>query len=100
MSDEVKLDNIKKISESRDSLISIATMSIGEGADLIGVDAVILSSGGKGSIRLLQRIGRGMRLFPEKKEVLVFDFQDWFHPSVLLRHSNDRARIFKNSYKE
>lgn len=90
---------INHISNTEDACISIATMSIGEGADLVKVDAVILASGGKGSVRFLQRIGRGMRLSEGKSEVLVFDFNDWFNPT-LSRHSKQRKSNFKKTYEE
>ena len=89
---------IKHMSETKDPCVSIATMSIGEGADLVSISAVILASGGKGSIRFLQRIGRGMRLSEGKNEVLVFDFNDWFN-KTLSSHSRQRKKHFENIFK-
>ena len=86
-------ENIKKISASTKGLISIGTMAVGEGTDMPNISAIILASGGKASIRFLQRIGRGTRLTNGKNEVIVVDFEDWFNP-VLLKHFRERKRIF------
>lgn len=89
--------NIKKIGHSTGGLISIGTMAVGEGTDMPNISAIILASGGKASIRFLQRIGRGTRLTNGKNEVIVVDFEDWFNPT-LLKHSRERKRIFKKYF--
>lgn len=85
--------NIKKIGSCTTGLISIGTMAVGEGTDMPNISAIILGSGGKASIRFLQRIGRGTRLSNGKTEVIVVDFEDWFNPT-LLKHSRERKKIF------
>jgi superfamily II DNA or RNA helicase len=97
--DKEKEDAVEFISKEQGPCISIATMSVGEGADLVSVSAVILASGGKGSIRFLQRIGRGMRLSKEKETLIVRDFDDWFHPT-LMKHSRMRRNIFNRIYRK
>ena len=93
MNDKEKDKNIKTVSFGDGGMVSIATMAVGEGANLVNVDAVILAGGGKGSIRFLQRIGRGARKTATKFEVLVIDFEDWFNPT-LAKHSRMRKEIF------
>lgn len=85
--------NIQKITKCETGLVTIATMSIGEGINLVNVSTVFLASWGKSSIWFLQRIGRGLRKSANKTILKVFDFKDWFHPT-LLRHSLSRQRIF------
>ena len=91
---------ILKVGE-RKTGISLGTMSVGEGTDMPNLTVIILASGGKSSIRLIQRIGRGARLGTElsKKSFKVFDFFDWFHPT-LLRHSIARKRIYEDYFKD
>lgn len=91
---------IEKVGK-RTSGICIGTMSVGEGTDMPNIDVVILASGGKSSIRLLQRIGRGARKGTDQSKVLfeVFDFFDWFHPT-LIRHSMKRKQIFEEYYQK
>lgn len=89
-------ENIKTIGKTTKGLISIGTMAVGEGTDMPNISAIILASGGKASIRFLQRIGRGTRLVNGKNEVLVIDFEDWFNPT-LLKHFRQRKSTF-NKY--
>lgn len=89
--------NIKTIGSSPGGIISIGTMAVGEGADMPNISAIILASGGKASIRFLQRIGRGTRLTNGKSEVIVVDFEDWFNPT-LLKHFRARKNIFKKYF--
>lgn len=93
MNDVEKDENVKIVSETTGGLVSIATMAVGEGANLVNVDTVILAGGGKGSIRLLQRIGRGIRKTDSKKEMLVIDLEDWFNP-ITSKHSRIRKQTF------
>lgn len=81
--------------------ICLGTMSVGEGTDMPNLDVIILASGGKSSIRLLQRIGRGARLGTEfdKTGFLVIDYNDWFHPT-LARHAYKRKLIYNDYFKE
>lgn len=85
----------------RDRGICIGTMSVGEGTDMPNLDSVILASGGKSSIRFLQRIGRGARkgTGQDKRSFKVTDYFDWFH-TTLMRHSIQRKNIFEKYYKE
>jgi superfamily II DNA or RNA helicase len=96
MDQEEKEENIRKVKEGN-GIISIATMAVGEGTDLVNVDCVILASGGKGSIRVLQRIGRGTRKTASKRGLLVLDFDDWFHPT-LAKHSRIRKQLVLKYY--
>jgi superfamily II DNA or RNA helicase len=94
---KINNSNIKKIAQTTSGLISIGTMAVGEGTDMPNISAIILASGGKASIRFLQRIGRGTRLTNGKNEVIVIDFEDWFNPT-LLKHSKERRKIFKKYF--
>lgn len=94
-----KDENVKIVSDTTTGIVSLATMAVGEGANLVNVDVVILAGGGKGSIRFLQRIGRGIRKTSTKDTMLVVDFEDWFNPT-LARHSRARRKIFKETFGE
>jgi superfamily II DNA or RNA helicase len=97
MKQSTKDENIETISFTDTGVISIATMAVGEGANLVNVDVVILAGGGKGSIRFLQRIGRGIRKTEKKDEMLVVDFEDWFNP-ILSKHSRIRYKMFREMF--
>jgi len=64
-----------------------------EGIDVRGIKVVVLAAGGKSKIKLLQRIGRGMRKQKGKFDVLVVDFYDDEIP-LLKRHSKARFKVY------
>jgi superfamily II DNA or RNA helicase len=93
MKTSLKDQNIDTVSHADTGIISIATMAVGEGANLINVDIVMLAGGGKSSTRFLQRLGRGIRKTKTKDEMILLDFNDWFNPT-LMRHSRERKKTF------
>ncbi|QXN70836.1 putative intein containing helicase/endonuclease protein [Bacillus phage vB_BspH_TimeGriffin] len=78
-----------------DLKILVASTIIDEGVDMKSIGCMILAAGGKSMRQQLQRIGRGLRLNGiDGNSVMVFDFYDQTN-SFLLRHSNERIKIFK-----
>jgi len=80
--------------ENGDLPIVIATTILDEGVDVPCIDVIILACGGKAEIRLLQRIGRGLRKNAAKEELLIIDFAHFTH-KWLLDHSLRRLKIYK-----
>lgn len=72
----------------------ISSPILDEGIDVTGINVVVLASGGKSKIRLLQRIGRGMRKAKGKRSFDVVDFWDAETP-LLLKHSKQRLKIYQ-----
>jgi len=56
--------------------VIIATSIFDEGIDLPFVDVLVIAAGGKSSVRLVQRVGRVLRLFPGKGNAIICDFVD------------------------
>lgn len=56
--------------------VLIATPIFDEGVDLPELDVIVLAAGGKSAVRLLQRIGRSLRVSPGKTHAMVHDFLD------------------------
>lgn len=78
-----------------DGSVVIATAAIfGEGVDVPAVDLLVLANGGKGHIKLLQNIGRGMRAKDNGNRLEVIDFVD-DTSEYLLEHSLARALIYE-----
>lgn len=72
----------------------VATNVFGEGIDADGIDYIILAGAGVSHIRLLQRIGRGLRFREGKEEVIIHDFIDT--PSKhLLSQSEQRLATYE-----
>lgn len=73
--------------------VYIASPIFDEGIDVPGVDVVILAAGGKSRIKLLQRIGRGLRAKDGRNVVTVYDFIDDTN-KYLLSHSESRIDTY------
>jgi len=74
--------------------IVIATPIFDEGVDVPSVDLLVLAGGGKGHIRLLQRLGRGMRQKGGDNVLRVVDFVDDTSRHLLL-HSLKRCELYE-----
>lgn len=97
MDSKEKERNIKIIGKEKGQMLSIGTMAIGEGTDMPNISAVVLGAGGKSTIRLLQRIGRGSR--KTQDEFIVVDFKDTQH-TRLYNHFKERYKTFMNEFEE
>jgi superfamily II DNA or RNA helicase len=67
----------------------VASPIFDEGVDAPAIRHLVLAAGGKSDVKLLQRIGRGMRRKEGGKHLEVLDFIDGTNP-YLLRHSEQR----------
>ena len=94
---EAREDAIKSF-ENGDTPILLAQSEImGTGIDLAGgCDAMIIGSGGKGEIGVVQKVGRGMRKNTNMK-VSIYDFYDNMCYDTL-SHSKKRKNIITNVY--
>lgn len=72
--------------------VLLASEIFGTGIDIPnGIDVLINAAGGKASVPILQRLGRGLR---GKDEVKVYDFMDKHH-NTLHKHSKERLSIYQ-----
>jgi len=71
--------------------VIVATPIFDEGVDLPELEVVVLAAGGKSAVRVLQRIGRALRIAPGKTEATIHDFIDT-GSKYTFRHSMDRVR--------
>lgn len=85
-------EEAKKRLESGEIRCVIASKIFDIGVDLPTLSALIIASGGKSSVRALQRIGRVIRKAPNKKRAIVIDFADQAH--FLKDHSRARFKIY------
>lgn len=74
--------------------VVMATTIFDEGVDVPALAKVILASGGKSQVKLIQRVGRALRLHAGKKEALVIDFADEHH-AMLKRHAEERRAVWR-----
>jgi superfamily II DNA or RNA helicase len=83
---------LDKLRQGEGSVV-IATPIFDEGVDVPSVDLLVLAAGGETHIRLLQRIGRGMRR-KDSNTLKVVDFVDDTN-KYLLTHSQHRAELYE-----
>ncbi|MDO8610945.1 MAG: helicase-related protein, partial [bacterium] len=74
-------------------LICIASTIGDEGLDIPTLNCVIIAGGGKSPIKCKQKVGRAIRMYPEKKMSIIFDFLD--KGKYLTRHSKKRMFLLK-----
>jgi superfamily II DNA or RNA helicase len=72
----------------------VATTIADEGLDIRPLEALVLLGGGKSSTRALQRVGRVLRTFGNKKNAIVIDFDD--KAKFLQDHSKKRQEIYES----
>ena len=85
-------DEAKEKLEKREINCILASSIFDIGVDLPSLSGLIVASGGKSSIRALQRIGRTIRTYPNKQRVAIIDFVD--NAPFLLNHSVARRDIY------
>jgi superfamily II DNA or RNA helicase len=66
-----------------------------EGVNCPKIETVVLAGAGASEIKLIQRLGRGMRIAEGKDSFKVIDFQDNTH-KILLLHSMRRQKKYRN----
>lgn len=74
--------------------IMVCTPIFGEGVNIPDISTIILASGGKSHIQLLQRVGRGLRK-GISNELHAYDFLDLTN-KFMIEHSNERYGIYKS----
>ena len=73
--------------------VYVASTIFDEGVDVPAINTLILAGGGKSGIRLLQRVGRGLRQKPGENVLKVHDFIDDTN-KYLMKHSEDRIDVY------
>lgn len=88
-------DEVKKMMEVEDNIICIAITKIfSTGINIKNLHNIILCAGGKSSITVVQSIGRGLRLHPNKTQLNIIDIVDNGH-KYAMRHAEKRLKIYQ-----
>jgi superfamily II DNA or RNA helicase len=88
---EVRMEAKQKLEDKEINCI-LASSIFDLGVDLPSLSGLVLAGGGKSSIRSLQRIGRVIRKYNNKKFAAVIDFID--DAPFLKKHSKSRYNIY------
>ncbi len=77
--------------------IVIASKIYGEGVDIPNLKTLILAGGGKSSVKIVQQIGRLLRIFPGKEKAIIYDFTSDI--KYLKKHFQVRLEIYKGLFE-
>lgn len=79
--------------------ILVASTIFDDGVDIPEIHSVILAGGKKSPVKLLQRIGRGLRKSSTKSKVKIINFYDHMFPS-LEKHSKERIKVLEEEFNK
>jgi superfamily II DNA or RNA helicase len=87
-------ERIKKIMEYKDNVICIAISKIfSTGINIKNLHYIIFAGGGKAKIKILQSIGRGLRLHHSKQQLFIVDLADQLQYGI--RHYRKRSEFYE-----
>jgi superfamily II DNA or RNA helicase len=87
-------EEVKKLMEKENDIICIAITKIfSTGINIKNLHNIVLAAGGKSSVTVVQSIGRGLRLHPDKKELNIWDIVDTNY-KYSKKHAEKRQEIY------
>lgn len=89
---KVRRATVKEVREGKIPVL-IASTIFDEGLDLPELRSLILAGGGKSKVKMLQRLGRGLRKDEDKDIITVVDFVDT-SCKLLKNHSDERRQVW------
>jgi type I site-specific restriction endonuclease len=92
-------EKIRKIVDTEKDAIIIGSSAImSTGINIKSLTNIIFAINGKSSIRLLQSVGRSLRLHEDKEKAKIFDIVDDLsvgkHRNFTLQHFLERVKIY------
>jgi superfamily II DNA or RNA helicase len=88
-------EKIRKLMENRNDVIVIAISKIfSTGINIPNLHNIIFSSAGKAKIKIMQSIGRALRLHPTKTLARIFDISDNMKYSK--NHLDERIKLYES----
>jgi len=86
-------EKVKKDFENGELQCLIASSVFDIGVNIPCLDSLIMAGGGKSTVRALQRVGRVIRTFKNKKNAIIVDFID--NARYLDKHTATRIAIYE-----
>ena len=89
-------EEIRGLVESHSNSTTIASFgTFSTGINIRNIQNIVLASPSKSKIRVLQSLGRGLRISPSKDSILVYDIADNLgNDNYTLRHFTERLNIY------
>ena len=94
---DVEVDERRKIQQLMETETNVIVIAISKifstGINIKNLHYIIFANGGKAKIRIIQSIGRGLRLHKDKKQLIIFDIAD--NLIYGQRHVEQRKELYK-----
>ena len=95
---DVEVEERRKIQQLMETNTNIVVIAISKifstGINIKNLHYIIFANGGKAKIRIIQSIGRGLRLHKDKKQLIIFDIAD--NLIYGQRHVEQRKQLYKS----
>lgn len=87
-------DRVRQLMEETDNVVVVAISKIfSTGINIKNLHYIIFACGGKAKVKIVQSIGRGLRLHKDKSKLNIFDIADSYHYSE--RHLEKRILLYE-----
>ena len=87
-------DKVRQLMETKDNIVVIAISKIfSTGINIKNLHYIVFACGGKAKIKIVQSIGRGLRLHDNKDKLIIFDIADNYHYSQ--KHLHKRISLYE-----
>ena len=87
-------DKVKALMENSTNVVCIAISKIfSTGINIKNLHYIVFAGGGKAKVKIIQSIGRGLRLHKDKKGVIIIDMADMLYYGN--QHYNKRMKLYK-----
>jgi len=96
-SSEKRSEYIEKLEKGKIKALISSTI-FDEGIDIKNINVLVIAAAGKSYAKIIQRIGRGMRVREGKSSIYVVDFDD-IHNKYTKKHSAKRIKICRETYE-
>jgi superfamily II DNA or RNA helicase len=88
-------EKMRKLMEERSDIIAVAVSKIfSTGINIPNLHNIIFASAGKAKIKIMQSIGRALRLHPTKSMATIFDIAD--NTKYGKNHLKERLKLYEN----
>jgi superfamily II DNA or RNA helicase len=90
-------EKVRQLMESTDNVVVVAISKIfSTGINIKNLHYIIFACGGKAKVKIVQSIGRGLRLHKDKDKLVIFDIADSYHYS--LNHLEKRILLYEKEH--
>lgn len=86
-------EKMRKMMECKDNVVCVAISKIfSTGINIKNLHYIVFAGGGKSKIKILQSIGRGLRLHEKKRTLYILDIADQLYYGM--QHQNKRVQFY------